>query len=110
MTYEGTLREPRKSFINDLVDKHAAQWINKDSFKEHIIKERLIKIPDVYRVEMHFKSLLPANFNNFLYSYSENISHLVKYKDKVADKGIGTLLGTAMNKFAGHLSEEWDKN
>ena len=33
-----------------------------------------IKIPDIYRVKMTFKSLLPANFNNFLFAYAANMN------------------------------------
>ena len=30
----------------------------------------MIKIPDVYKVDMKFTSLLPANFNNYIFTYA----------------------------------------
>lgn len=37
--------------------------------KNKMLKNRIVKIPDIFTVEMTFKSLLPANFNNFIFSY-----------------------------------------
>jgi hypothetical protein len=55
--------------------------MNKKTFINNIVNNHLIKIPDVYRVTMRFQSLLPANFNNYLYTYAENANHITKYKD-----------------------------
>lgn len=35
-------------------------------------ENRLIKIPDVYEVELVFKSMFPSNFNNYLFQFASN--------------------------------------
>ena len=73
--FKGQLRDPSVSFINTLVNKHLNANGNLDKkFKNRIIPNRLIKIPDVYDIEINFKSLFPANFNNFLYHYAHNVA------------------------------------
>ena len=32
----------------------------------------MVRIPDVYEVSIKFTSLLPNNFNNFLFNYSQS--------------------------------------
>ena len=48
-------------------------------FLEH---NDIIKIPDVYEITMHFKSLLPNNFNNFMFQFTGKNTILKKYDDK----------------------------
>ena len=69
VTYEGMLRNPSKKFY-ELLDGRVNSNYKKDDFMKNIKDNNLIKIPDIYRVNMSFKSLLPANFNNFLYTYT----------------------------------------
>lgn len=69
----GIMRTPSIEWIHELCLKHA----NLNSWKateliNDIINHNLIKIPDVYTVEMTFTSLIPDNFNTFLYNYSKN--------------------------------------
>ena len=105
VTYEGVLRNPSKSFFK-LLKKHVnAGLLEVDNFIQQVVSNNLIKIPDVYRVSMTFKTLLPPNFNNFLYIYSQNIKHMVAYKSNVRDSGIGEAFGEAANKFAEHLKD-----
>lgn len=40
--------------------------------KAAIIKSKLIKVPDIYKVTMKFQSLLPDNFNNYIFNFAEN--------------------------------------
>lgn len=54
MTYDGVLRDPPLSWIKNLVDLHANANIEPDAFKKNLIDNKIIKIPDVYHVEMHF--------------------------------------------------------
>lgn len=37
-------------------------------------KNKLIKIPDVYSLNITFQSLLPNSFNNYIYNYSGNVT------------------------------------
>ena len=43
-----------------------------DHYKGGNMTQDLIRIPDVYHVKMTFSSLLPANFNQFLFSFAKN--------------------------------------
>lgn len=72
VTYEGVLREPPYEWIHTLVTKHANNNMDKKQFEKNITSNHLIKIPDVYRVSLKFQSLLPANFNNYIFNYAEN--------------------------------------
>ena len=77
--YEGTLRDPPMSWLTTLATKHLNRNMNASTFLSNAINYKLIKIPDVYKVSLKFTSLLPSNFNTFLFNYSENASHIVKY-------------------------------
>lgn len=66
---------------------------------DYIIQNNTIKIPDVYHVELAFKSLLPANFNTFILNYAENDNHIQTYAETCRDKSvIMDKLGDVMNK------------
>lgn len=92
--YSGIMRTPPKSFIKTLCSKHASvalkgviekapesdensqnkenPYAKGDALAEMFFNNQTIKIPDVYIVTMNFKSLLPMNFNTFLYQYAGN--------------------------------------
>jgi len=59
--------------------------MNKGAFESNILNNHLIKIPDVYRVSLRFQSLLPANFNNYIFNYAENNNHIDTYYTHVYD-------------------------
>ena len=88
VTYEGVLRDPPQSWIRTLAYSHLNKNMNRDAFLVNAIKNRMIKIPDVYRVELKFQSLLPANFNNYIFTYAQNINHMSKYNNKVYDSSM----------------------
>ncbi len=44
------------------------EWMDNND----MIGNQLVAIPDIYDVELQFKSMLPNNFNNFLYVYAGN--------------------------------------
>ena len=105
VTYEGVLRDPPRSWISHLAYHHLNKNMVKDNFLNNAIKNRLIKIPDVYRVELKFQSLLPANFNNFIFTYAQNANHMDKYANKVYDPStISELLPKAISKYTEHVS------
>lgn len=68
VTYDGVLRNPPEKFYK-LLSGHINTNCN-SSLATDIIANNLVKIPDIYHVNMSFKSLLPANFNNFMYTYT----------------------------------------
>ena len=108
VTYDGVLRNPSQTFF-DLLKTHVSGNISGggSSFIENIKKNNLIKIPDVYHVEMQFRSLLPANFNNFIYSYSYNVNHITNYSKKSTDSTIGAALGQTLNNFGAKIEKLW---
>lgn len=78
--HKGILRVPSPLFFKKLI-KHINDTIVSDTeFIEGIISNDLIRIPDTYEVSMEFKSLLPASFNNYMYTYSTNTSILDNIK------------------------------
>jgi len=98
----GLMRTPPSSWIQELCNKHAnnggddgksaGNW-SPDALIESIRAGNLIKLPDVYTVEMTFKSLLPVNFNNFLYDFSRNGSmQTYANKDAHISNAVGEIL------------------
>ena len=109
VAYEGVLRDPPQSWIDNLVDTHGNNCMNKAKFKENIKNNKLIKIPDVYRVTMKFQSLLPANFNNYIFNYAENASHITKYNDKTYDQSaVSQILPKALATYAKRVANVWN--
>jgi len=78
---KGVLRNPPPGWVDTLCAKYGNGGRGgKDSGGDIKVKElaaaikanNLIKIPDIYEVEMTFSSLLPLNFNNYIFTYSNN--------------------------------------
>ena len=83
VTYDGVLRSPSQKFFDDLKAKSTSGLT---------YTPQEIKIPDVYHVQMNFTSLVPANFNNYLYSmlYNNNLTTLTTtHTDGVFGKIVG---------------------
>lgn len=108
VTYEGVLRNPPYEFYNKLrakFNKNMEDW----TFYINCIDNKLIKIPDVYRVKLSFQSLLPANFNNFIFNYAENASHITKYANKVYDPStLSEALPGAIGKYVQRVAKVWE--
>ena len=58
---------------------------------------------------MSFKSLLPANFNNFLYVYSNNTGHMVDYSKTAYNPGIGSAVGETIADFVKRVGTVFEK-
>ena len=82
VSYKGVLRNPPPIWIKTLVNKHGNNSIDKNKFYENIFNNNLIKIPDIYEVELQFKSMLPQNFNTYLYQFSQNARIDTEYLQK----------------------------
>ena len=84
---------------------------NVDTFLKH----NLIKIPDIYHVEMKFESLLPANFNNLLYTYTCNDKITQITNDNIYQNGLydSTIIDAATtgfsNSIANYINEQKEK-
>lgn len=108
VTYEGVLRDPPRKWIRDLITTHANACMDKDAFLSNALNNRLIKIPDVYRVTLQFQSLLPANFNNYIFNYAENASHLTKYSNHAYDSSAAAeALPKAISTFGSRVAAVW---
>ena len=105
------MRDPSESLITKLTSKCSSN-VDSGTFKDNIIKGKLIKIPDIYTVEMTFQSLLPANFNNFLYMYSENKNQIeyVKSQEKNAyESSVAVkMMSSGIKNFTDKLSQHWN--
>jgi len=108
VTYNGVLRDPPMSFLNEL-KKHLNKSMS-DKFFENIVDNKLIKIPDVYTVSIQFRSLFPSNFNNFLYTYSENINHIDRVEsmgayEEGAAANVGDFIGKKIDALTKRIQE-----
>lgn len=109
VTYDGVLRDPPDKWVKDLVNAHANLYMNAQTFMDNILTNKLIKIPDVYHVTLHFQSLLPANFNNYIFNYAENANHITRYDTKVYKSSIvADALPKAIAKYVDHVVDVWN--
>ena len=99
--YKGTLRKPSTGVFN-LLKKHVGS-----RFNDKIVNERLIKIPDVYDLTLKFQSVLPQNFNTFIYNYTQQDMMNMEQKDAVQESGF-TGLTDAMKKLVKKTTEAWE--
>ena len=100
---KGVLRKPSLILIKELVKEHLNP---RSSLKaENIIDNDLIRIPDIYDVHLTFTSLLPNNFNNFLFA---------NYANQTIETLVGTdiyqesFLNPVTNKLGNILSGYWE--
>lgn len=77
VTSQGVLRKMPKSWLLELCNKHVNPLLftnpNCNTNLVNLFNDNnIIKVPDIYIVELTFDSLLPDNFNNFLFQYVNN--------------------------------------
>lgn len=105
------LREPPDSWLELLAKQHHNNAIDAKQLEDALKSDKLIKIPDVYKVSMRFQSLLPASFNNYVYNYvcNKNVIHKV---DGGAYKmsGAAEALPGGMAKYMKRVAQVWEKN
>lgn len=70
VNFKGALRDPSDYFLEQLIRRHLNP--NAEDQADSILENRLIKIPDVYEVELVFKSMFPSNFNNYMFQFVYN--------------------------------------
>lgn len=104
VAYDGVLRDPPPNWFqpNGPLASHVNPKIDVVSFLTQIKDNKLIKIPDIYKVKLTFNSVLPANFNNYLYTLVANDNHIEKYSSKSHEDSL--LAGALANSFTGLLS------
>ena len=114
----GLMRTPPWEWLFDLCFMHANDGLGGKeagcwdaySLLNDIVTHNLIKIPDVYTVEMTFTSLIPANFNNFMFNYSKN-SSIENYTNQEAHQPsvIGEILGAIKTDLSDEIKKVIDK-
>lgn len=112
VTYQGVLRDPPNSWLATLCNKYAnTNSVDKKALLENLKTNKIIKIPDVYHVQLKFQSLLPANFNNFIYNYSSN-NNITQDKSKFGyyDGAGENAFNNAMTNFFNAVGQVWDNN
>ena len=97
--YKGTLREPSDTLISKLKGYVGSRY------KSSIANKQYIKIPDVYDVTMKFQSLLPANFNTFIFNFAQR--DLMQLGDK--EKSSFTGFQQSIKKIVDVAKEAWNK-
>ena len=101
---KGVLRKPSKDFMNILCGSHLNVKIdfnhNPNSLKSYVATAYdTVRIPDIYDVHLTFTSLLPNNFNNYLFSYYANDKIQMLEGDKLHQESY-------FNKVANSLGED----
>ena len=78
----GPLREPSEEIFRVLTSHMNSS--HRLSYWKELKSQKLVVIPDAYDVKLTFKSLLPDNFNNYLYQYvmQENFNKYVLTTNK----------------------------
>lgn len=83
---------------------------NKENFLQKLKTQKSIMIPDIYHVTMTFDSLLPANFNNYLYTLVANQDPIEKYYYKTYDESkAATALTDVVDGLITHVKNTWNK-
>jgi len=102
--YDGVLRDPPPNWfeVSGPLADHVNSNIDVTSFLSSLKYHKLIKIPDIYKVQLHFNSLLPANFNNYLYTLVMNDNHIDKYNSTTREESM--ISEAFVNSFTGLLS------
>lgn len=122
--YDGVLRDPPPNWFepDGPLAKHINKNINANDFLTKIKSNKLIKIPDIYKVTMTFESLLPSNFNQYLYTLVANDNQIETYytkgvydKSQMTDaltngvKGMINGVKYAFNKYKTEVSADFTK-
>lgn len=77
----GVIREPPLNWYesNGPLAKHINANLDTARFLTGLKTDKSIKIPDVYHVKLAFNSLLPSNFNQYLYTLTNNTNSIDTY-------------------------------
>lgn len=103
VSHGGQTRSPNVEFYK-ILEKYRNKYYkyNQKEFNDN----QLIKIPDVYKLELTFDSLLPQNINNYLYQFSKNE---LKMYENVTQDGYIKNAENEISAFGGTLANEIKK-
>jgi hypothetical protein len=88
-TNVGVLRKPPKKFFDKLQTYINTSIVNTGYIESLIMWADRISIPDIYTITLSFKSLLPNNFNNFMYHYIYADTYDIISGDGLLDSSVG---------------------
>ena len=110
VNYDGVLRDPPLNWYkeNGPLKPHINANIERSKFLEALKNDKSIKIPDIQKVTLTFDSLLPANFNNYLYTLVNNQSSIKTYSDHSYDNSIvSDAMANAVKGFVDNVKKVW---
>jgi hypothetical protein len=113
VTYGGLLRDVTDDFLTSLCEKHLNPNIKDGIFTvDYIKKNKLIKIPDVYKVTLKFASVLPDNYNTQMFHYYNNtdMSNDVNYTKAYRPNEVASVLDQAINNVKDVVTYNWSQN
>ena len=104
----GVLRNPPEEFFNELEN---CMNPNFDIQARYLFQDRLVKIPDIYRLKLKFTTLIPMNFNNYLYGYSRNVNmrEYADNHDTHQDSVRENFVKNNLKGFVGKITETWEQ-
>ena len=99
----GVYRKPSMKFLKMLLWYHS-----NDSFDfklNDFIESDLVRIPDIYQITLSFKSVLPKNFNTYLFSFANNM--FKSYSNKNASLFSDSIINDLTSGFIGAIKKGW---
>ena len=101
VSHAGQTRTPNVDFYKEL-EKYKNTYYKYE--QNNFITNQWIKIPDVYKLQLTFESLLPQNLNNYVYQFSQN--DLKMYKSYEHLSGYMELAKKQIDSFADKIKTE----
>lgn len=101
VSHAGQTRTPNVDFYKEL-EKYKNTYYKYE--QNNFITNQWIKIPDVYKLQLTFESLLPQNLNNYVYQFSQN--DLKMYKSYEHQSGYMELAKKQIDSFADKIKTE----
>lgn len=104
ISHAGQTRTPNIEFYNEL-KKYKNKYY--DYEEKNFITNQWIKIPDVYKLQLTFDSLLPQNLNNYVYQFSQNdLKMYNEYKTYDYQKGYMEMAKNKISSFVDKIKTE----
>ena len=104
VSHAGQTRTPNVEFYKEL-EKYKNTYYKYE--QNNFITNQWIKIPDVYKLQLTFESLLPQNLNNYVYQFSQN--DLKMYKSYEHQSGYMELAKKQIDSFVDKIKTEIQK-
>jgi hypothetical protein len=87
---KGVLRSMPNSWLNNYLRPKINKSFDQFGLIDNIRLNNLLKIPDVYTIELNFKSLLPDNLNNYIFNYIQQSNFNIEVRNRSIAKDILT--------------------